>query len=132
MTPITTHRRIHPDWVGTVTDAEVGAATCTLLTRPEMAADERGLVHGGFVFGLADYAAMVAVNDPNVVLGAAEVRFVAPVRVGERVTAVARASTTAGRKRGVEVVATVDGREVMKGTFTTFVLDRHVLDPAAG
>jgi acyl-coenzyme A thioesterase PaaI-like protein len=44
-----------------------------------MAADQRGLVHGGFTFGLADYAAMVAVNDPNVVLGAAEVRFLAPV-----------------------------------------------------
>jgi acyl-coenzyme A thioesterase PaaI-like protein len=48
-----------------------------------MAVDDRGLVHGGFVFGLADHAAMLAVNDPNVVLGAASTRFLKPVRVGE-------------------------------------------------
>ena len=33
------------------------------------------------MFGAADYAAMLAVNDPNVVLGNAELRFVAPVEV---------------------------------------------------
>ena len=47
-----------------------------------MAADGRGLVHGGFTFGLADFAAMCAVNDPNVVLGAATCKFLAPVQVG--------------------------------------------------
>lgn len=129
MIPIVTHGAIHPDWVGTVVEAADGTATCALLTRAEMAADDRGLVHGGFVFGLADYAAMVAVNDPNVVLGAAETRFVAPVRVGERVVAVARVGTASGRKRLVEVVARVGDRDVLAGTFTAFVLDRHVLDP---
>ncbi len=130
MTPIATHRSIHPDWVGSAVDLAPDRAVCALTTRPEMAADERGLVHGGFVFGLADYAAMLAVNDPNVVLGAAELRFVAPVRVGERVVAEARVASTAGRKRAVEIVARVDGRDVLTGTLTAFVLDRHVLDPA--
>lgn len=99
-----------------------------------MAADDRGLVHGGFVFGLADYAAMVAVGDPNVVLGAAESRFTAPVRVGETVIATAEASGE-GKKRTVTVSASVnqpgDGREVFRGTFTCFVLDQHVLDKEA-
>jgi acyl-coenzyme A thioesterase PaaI-like protein len=49
-----------------------------------MVVDAHGLVHGGFVFGLADYAAMLAVNDPNVVLGAAEARFLKPVRRGDQ------------------------------------------------
>ena len=52
-----------------------------------MAADGSGLAHGGFIFGLADYAAMIAVNHPNVVLGAAEVRFLKPVVSGETVVA---------------------------------------------
>jgi len=93
-----------------------------------MVADDRGLVHGGFVFGLADYAAMLAVNDPNVVLGAADVRFVAPVRVGEVVRVVATRSAVKGRKHTVETKASVGDREVFTGTFTTFVLDKHVLD----
>lgn len=94
-----------------------------------MGADDRGLVHGGFVFGAADYAAMLAVNDPNVVLGAASVRFVAPVRVGEVVLVEAWRTAVAGRKHTVEVRATVGETEVLVGTLTAFVLDRHVLDP---
>ena len=64
-----------------------------------MAADDRGLVHGGFIFGMADYAAMVAVNDPLVVLGSAETKFLKPVQVGDTVEAVARVQSESGKKR---------------------------------
>jgi acyl-coenzyme A thioesterase PaaI-like protein len=125
---VATHRQIQPGLCGTVTHRQEGAATVLLSTTPEMGADDQGLVHGGFVFGAADYAAMVAVNDPNVVLGAAETRFVAPVRVGDTVVCSACIEVEKGRKRVVRVVCTVDGTSVMEGSFTTFVLDRHVLD----
>ena len=46
----------------------------------------------------ADYAAMLAVNDPFVVLGAAQTRFLAPVAVGERVIARAFREQHEGRK----------------------------------
>lgn len=98
-----------------------------LATLPSMAADSAGLVHGGFVFGLADYAAMLAVNDPNVVLGAAETRFTAPVAVGEEVEAEASVQEARGRKRVVHVTCRVGEKVVLEGAFTTFVLDRHVL-----
>lgn len=123
-----THLAIDPGLVGAVEELEEGASRVSLVGRAEMAADGRGLVHGGFTFGLADYAAMVAVNDPNVVLGGAEVRFLAPVRVGERMVAQARVGEAQGRKRTVSVSVTVEGREVLRGTFAAFVLDRHVLD----
>ena len=125
---IHTHPAIDRRLVGHPEAVAPGSAICRLDTVQEMAADARGLVHGGFVFGLADYAAMLAVNDPNVVLGAAEVKFVAPVRVGSSVTATARVATEAGRKRTVAVTASVDGAPVLEGTFTAFVLDHHVLD----
>ena len=95
-----------------------------------MAVDERGLVHGGFVFGAADYAAMLAVNDPNVVLGFSEARFIAPVTVGDRVVAAAHTVTTEGRRRDVEVTAHVGDNKVFEGRFQCFVLERHVLDKA--
>ena len=123
-----THLSIDPRWVGSVVSLEEGLCRAELVTRPEMAADERGLVHGGFAFGLADYAAMMAVNHPNVVLGAADVRFTAPVRVGQRVVAEARVVESKGRKRVLEVTAEADGVRVLEGTMTAFVLDRHVLD----
>ena len=82
MTP-NTHLGIDARLCGRPTTLAEGRAAVRLETVPEMAADDRGLVHGGFVFGAADYAAMLCVNDPNVVLGAADTRFVAPVAVGE-------------------------------------------------
>jgi acyl-coenzyme A thioesterase PaaI-like protein len=123
-----THLRIDPRWVGSPLDLGEGSASAVLVTTPEMAADERGLVHGGFVFGLADYAAMLAVNDPNVVLGAADTRFLKPVRVGEGLEARARVAETNGRKSKVQVEVLRDGEAVMTGTFTCLTLDRHVLD----
>ena len=125
---INTHPAINQSLCGEPTDLGDGTATVELETTADMAADHRGLVHGGFVFGAADYAAMLAVNDPNVVLGAADCRFTAPVEVGSVVEIHAEEVEHKGKKRVVEVRATVDGKEVLTGTLTTFVLDSHVLD----
>jgi len=122
-----THLAISPVWVGEVCELSAGKAVARLHTRAEMAADERGLVHGGFTFGLADYAAMLAVNDPNVVLGAAETKFLAPVRVGQTLTAQAEVVAAEGKKRSVHCCVKTD-REVFSATFTCFVLPLHVLD----
>ena len=123
-----THLATDPRLCGEVEELAAGSARVSLVTTGEMAVDEKGLVHGGFVFGLADYAAMLAVNEPNVVLGAAQCRFLAPVRVGERLLATATASPQEGRKHPVEARVERDGEVVFTATFTCFVLERHVLD----
>ncbi len=123
-----THLAISADLVGAVITLGPSTATISLTSTAPMTSDDRGLVHGGFTFGLADYAAMCAVNDPNVVLGGADTRFLAPVRVGEEMRAVATVSGEKGRKRTVDVVVQVRGKDVMTGIFTCFVLDQHVLD----
>lgn len=128
MTDVRTHLSIDPALCGEVVDVATGRATTRLQATEAMRVDERGLIHGSFVFGLADYAAMVAVNDPNVVLGAAEVRFLAPIVVGDEVTATATVSEEKGKKRVVQTEAQVGEKPVFTGTFTTFVLETHVLD----
>ncbi len=80
MAPIRTHRRLDPRLCGAPVEVADGRADVALIPGPEMAADDSGLVHGGFVFGLADHAAMLAVNQPNVVLAGAEVLERLPVR----------------------------------------------------
>ena len=103
-------------------------AEVELEASEEMAVDEKGLIHGGFTFGLADYAAMLAVNHPHVVLGRSESRFLAPVRVGDVMRAIAKVEGREGGRREVEVGVTVEGRRVFEGAFTCYILDRHVLD----
>jgi len=123
-----THRQIDETLCGRVTRLEENEAELWLHTRESMVADDLGLIHGGFLFGAADYAAMAAVNDPYVVLGAAETRFLAPVRKGQSVRFIARVVEEKGKKRSVEVRGSVEGSEVFWGRFTCFVLERHVLE----
>lgn len=124
-----THTQIDRGLCGAPVEIDSGSfARVRLTTDDRMAADDRGLVHGGFLFGAADYAAMLAVDDPHVVLGAASVRFTGPVEVGAQVEFDARVEGQKGKKREVAVVARVGEREVFTGTFTCFVLEHHVLD----
>jgi len=125
--PIQTHADIDIRLCGKPLEVNDGTSRVEFLALPQMAVDGHGLVHGGFVFGLADHAAMIAVNHPHVVLGGAEVRFQKPVRVGEKLTAVAMAEVKEGRKRPVRVSVLRGEETVFEGTFTCFVLDRHVL-----
>lgn len=131
-----THRAIDPRSSGEPVALEPGRARVRLDTTPRLAADERGLVHGGFLFSLADYTAMLAVNEPNVVLAAAEMRFLAPVEVGETLVASGQAEATrpnryrvrveVGRSRQGESEA---GEIVAQGDFDCVVPERHVLEP---
>jgi len=126
-----THLRADPSLLGTPVRVEDGKlAVVELVATQEMAVDDAGLVHGGFTFGLADYAAMLAVNDPYVVLGSSEVRFTAPVKVGDLMRATANVEGVEGKRRDVGVEVSVDGRTVLKGRMTCFVLPGHVLQSA--
>ncbi len=93
-----------------------------------MAVDEHGLVHAGFVFGLADHGAMLAVNHPHVVLGQASSRFLKPVRAGETLVAIAEIVRRDGPKKTVQVEVRRGDDTVMSGELTCYELDQHVLD----
>ena len=124
---IRTHQEIDPALCGTAVHLAEGESRVELTPEKSMTVDEQGLVHGGFVFGLADYAAMIAVNHPNVVLGAADVKFLKPVQTGETVVAEATVEPADGKKRRVGVVVKRGEETVFDGVFICFVLDRHVL-----
>lgn len=125
---VNTHEKAVPRLLGTPVILEKGTAVVELTATEEMAVDDRGLVHGGFTFGLADYAAMLAVNDPLVVLGSADVKFTAPVKVGELMVATGVVEAVDSRRRDVSVEVSVGEKVVLKGTMTCYVLQRHVLD----
>ena len=129
MLVLNTHLNVDTSLCGKVMKLENGYVEVLLHTVQQMKADRQGLIHGGFIFGAADYAAMCAVNDPYVVLGSATSKFIAPVKVGDAVLykATIKIEASNGKKRIVEVVATVKDIIVFEGSFTTFVLAKHVL-----
>ncbi|ALV63398.1 Hot dog fold protein [Thermococcus sp. 2319x1] len=124
-----THLLTSKDLVGEPVKIEKDYAEVRLKTKEEMRVDEYGLVHGGFTFGLADYAAMLAVNEPTVVLGKAEVRFTKPVKVGDELVAKAKVEEDQGKKKIVFVeVFNQKGEIVLEGKFYCYVLEKHVLE----
>ncbi|WP_310439905.1 hotdog domain-containing protein [Sulfuricurvum sp.] len=126
-TALNTHERINTVYSGEIIKLESGYSKVMLETNEVMRADEVGLVHGGFIFSAADFSAMVAVNEPNVVLASCNCLFLAPVRVGDTVTFEATEHQKEGRKRNVTVRGFVHEIKVFEGEFKTVVTERHVL-----
>jgi acyl-coenzyme A thioesterase PaaI-like protein len=124
-----THLAINQSLCGHLLSIEEGIAIVKIHTTSEMVADDHKLVHGGFIFGAADYAAMAAVNDPNVVLGSAEVKFLKPSKSGDYVILKAKVMEANGKRRRVDVEGVDEaGTIIFSGIFTCFVLEKHVLE----
>lgn len=123
-----THEEIDHTLCGELEALEKGYAKVILHTTEAMGADSHGLVHGGFIFGAADYAAMAAVNEPNVLLSGSNTAFLAPVRVGDEVMFEAKARQTEGRRRDVIVTAFAYEVKVFEGEFHTVITENHVLN----
>jgi len=122
-----THKLASEKLVGIPVSIEEGRAEVVLRTNEEMVVDEYGLIHGGFTFGLADYAAMLAVNEPNVVLWKADVTFTKPVKLGEEMMARAEVKMSEGKKRIVDVEVETCRGIVFTGRFICYVPETHVL-----
>jgi acyl-coenzyme A thioesterase PaaI-like protein len=115
---LSTHENINRDLNGELLKLEKGYVELRLTTTSDMVVDDQGLIHSGFVFSAADFAAMAAVNERNVV---------SPVKFGDEVNFVARVRHTEGRKRNIYVEAHVLDIKVFEGEFKTVITDRHVL-----
>lgn len=122
-----THELINTYYSGELKELREGYAKVSLLTSEEMRVDSYGLVHGGFIFCAADFAAMAAVNNPNVVLSTASCTFLSPVRVYDEVIFTAKLRQKEGRKREVTVVGHVMDIKVFEASMKTVILDKHVL-----
>ena len=124
---IRTHQAINASLCGQPIEVQEGMSRVALSLTKDMVADESGLVHGGFIFGLADYAAMIAVNHPNVVLGAADVKFLKPASAGTSVIAEANVEEIQRNKQWVAVSVSSSQETLFQGMFTCFVLDKHIM-----
>lgn len=125
---IKTHRGIDQSLCGIPIELSPGKALLKLKTDKRMVADERGLIHGGFIFGLADYASMLAVNEETVVLAKAEVKFLRPVKVNDEIWAKAKVVEVEGKKRKVYVEVKRGEEIVFTGEFLCVVPEKHVLE----
>ena len=85
-----------------------GTATMTLRVRADMV-NGHDLCHGGLIFTLADSCFAYACNSENfnTVAAGARIEFLAPARLGDELTAIAR-QVQQGRRSGVYDVNVVN------------------------
>ncbi|MDY6055001.1 hotdog domain-containing protein [Micrococcus sp.] len=76
--------------------------------------NSHGICHGGFLFHLADTALAycVATLGQTPVTRRADITYIAPARLGARLTAEARQNAAFGRDRVIEVRVSADGELV--------------------
>ncbi|MEQ8515785.1 MAG: hydroxyphenylacetyl-CoA thioesterase PaaI [Chromatocurvus sp.] len=95
-------------------DIVTGEAEISMTVRKDMV-NGHGLCHGGLIFTLADSAFAYACNTHNrrAVASGARIEFLAPARLGDRLTACAR-QLSQGRSTGVYdvIVSRSDGVQV--------------------
>ncbi len=123
-----THLKIDPTLSGKIVELSPNKAVVMLETTSQMIADDKGLIHGGFIFSLADYCAMLAVNEPTVVLASAKVDFKKPVKLGQTLYAYGEVTKREGKKAFVKVVVVRDKDEVFEGEFLCVIPEKHVLE----
>ncbi|MGX5697160.1 PaaI family thioesterase [Agromyces soli] len=72
------------------------------------------MAHGAIVFAVADQAFAMAANTliPHAATGDAQIHYLAPSRLGQRLEATARASWADERRAVVDVTVTADGTVV--------------------
>jgi acyl-coenzyme A thioesterase PaaI-like protein len=124
---LNTHLKLNNSLNGDVLELRQHYAKISLKTTDTMKCDDEGLVHGGFAFCAADFCAMASVNHPFVVLAKSEVKFLAPVKVGDEIIFEGNVTANDGRKQTVSVIGKVADKEVFSGEFKTVILEKHIL-----
>ena len=116
-----------------ISDVGPGVATAAMTIRDDMA-NGHGICHGGYVFTLADTAFAFACNtyDERTVAAGADISFLEPVTVGDRLVARATERARRGRSGLYDVTVTrVDGVAVAEFRGRSRSLGGSLLGPAA-
>ncbi|HEY8530996.1 MAG TPA: transcription factor FapR [Limnochorda sp.] len=108
--------------VGELLEMELGRRALSVLeTTERMALSGSGVVRGHHLFAQANSLAVSVIDAHQALTGRARLRFLKPVRVGERVVAVATVVRSRQGRYWVEVESRVRGEVVFQGRFIVVV-----------
>ncbi|MDX1808009.1 MAG: hotdog domain-containing protein [Sulfurospirillaceae bacterium] len=122
-----THQKVRTSLSGNIISLNNSTSKTVLQTTNEMSVDSQGLIHSGFIFGAAEYAAAVAVNEENLVIIAAKTKFLAPAKSGDVIEFEAKAKFEDSRKREIRVIGQISEIKVFEGIYQAVVLEKHIL-----
>jgi len=122
-----THTKVKSTFVGNLTEFKKGFAKVVLQTTHDMIVDEFGLIHSGFIFGAAEYAAVASINEENIIVIGCRAKFFAPAKLGDFIEFEAKGRFEEARKREIKVIGRINDIKVFEGIFHAILLEKHIL-----
>lgn len=115
-----------PNVVGELVDLAKNKATVRFAPGDKMIMDDNKMIHAGFVFNSASFAAMAAINKKYSVLIAADVKFLAPIEPGHEVIFKAEALQNDIKKCEVKVEGFLLDIKIFDSIFHIAVFDKKI------
>ena len=115
-----------PSVVGELLELYSNKAVVRFSPTERMIMDESKMIHAGFVFNAASFAAMAAINKKYSVLIAADVKFLAPIELGHEVTFKAEAIQSDTKKCEVKVEGYLLDIKIFDSLFHIAVFDKKI------
>lgn len=100
-------------------------AEVSFIPKESMIYDDK-IIHSGFIFGAASYAAMCAINKKNSLIITSETKFFAPVELGQEVLFRAVALQSEGKKCEVRVEGLLLDIKIFEGIFSVAIFDKKL------
>lgn len=112
--------------VGSIVKMTYEEVITKFVPTKQMISDESNLIHSGFIFNAANYAAMCLVNQPHAITIGAEVEFLAPVEFEQEMMFLATIKQSNAKKFEISVKGTLLDIKIFEATFHIAVFDKQL------
>lgn len=127
ITELRIYKKINRELCGElILPLEKGRAEVRFSPTDKMVADDKMLIHFGFIFNSASFCAMAAVNEPNSIIIYSEVKFLAPLELGNEVIFKANAIHNDLKKREISVEGFMYNVKIFDAIFHIVVFDNSI------
>lgn len=119
-------KMLKPDLCGSIIKMSEEEVLVKFTPSEQMIGDQNNLIHSGFIFNAANYAAMCLVNQAHSLTIGAEVQFLAPIELEQEMLFLATIKYTNDRKYKVLVKGTLLDIKIFEGVFHISVFDKEL------
>lgn len=120
--------KINPVYSGFILKLGENSAKTRFQTTSDMALDDAGVVHAGFLFMAASYAGKLAVNEEFINLIGNKMNFLVPTKIGDVIDFEATSFFNDSKKREVQVFGYINEIKILEGSLQIVVLEDHVFN----
>lgn len=124
---VRTHTELDVNYAGYIDAMKEDESFTTLSTSRMMQADSEHLTHSGFVGSAAEYAALIAVNEPNGMIYSVNSQYFACARIGDDIKYHATVKHSEGRKRDVIVIGKIEAIKIYEAHIIVVIPEYHPL-----